>query len=460
MTSRRDPPTKSKDLSAGHSGPVIIKAHNLKNRVPLSSLANVGCKKDSGIAANSWMTNVTVYPRPDSTAAALAKPTTDVTGAQVAEPDRPSASDNVEFALQSLFHSDNSMLVSTPNQNPKHMSVESVEKILKSPSPEKSDDDDVTIVYESYASQNVPSNPACDAKLPVVKPFVSEPVNAKTTTKVLILRKKNSDNNVKSGIVKTGNSTSAKNVNPIKYDRFINMNSVGNTEKNKSDSKKYIDQISPKTSSSTTMANTKNDTKLECKGTNKNYCNSKAINNYSTFQVRPTSNNLGDKEGTYVQVENALEEMFAGIEDSSDPSATIKQLNLSTTSAENNLSTPGTQPSRNRKNSFNIVNIPAKTNKKNLSKTLKPTSASTKGVKYNKPNSSSSSKESLSLDPMKKVPMIHIEGSKENPLNAHIINSIKSEEEESSNGRMSVKRKLGNGDPGLASFFFQPRCNE
>lgn len=434
MTSKGDTPAKSKNLSAGHSGPVIIKAHNLKNRVPLSSLANVGCKKDSGMAANSWMTNVTIYPRPDSDTD-MAKATTDVPGT-VAEPDRPSASDSVEFALQSLFNSDTSIFVSTPNQNPRQISAESVEKILKSPLPANDDDDDVTIVYDSYSTQNAPNIPNCDVKPPVTQPSVGEPANPKTT-KVLILRKKNSDNVVKSGAVKTGSLT-AKNVNQTKNDR-PSINSIDSSEKSKSNLKKNIDQISPKTSSP--MTNAKNDTKFESKSVK---ISNKSVKSNTTVQ----GSTSGDKEGTFVQVENELEKMFAGIEDNSDPTK-IKQPKSMAPSAKNNLSSQLTQ---NINSSFNSIITAAKTNKKNPSKNMKPTGASLKGVKLNKQNSSSFSKESPSLEPVKKVPMIHIEGSKENPINAHIVNSIKSKEEESSNAKMSLKRKLGNTDPGLTFF--------
>jgi hypothetical protein len=42
--------------------------------------------------------------------------------------------------------------------------------------------------------------------------------------------------------------------------------------------------------------------------------------------------------------------------------------------------------------------------------------------------------------------VIHIEGSKENPISVQIINSIKTEEEESSDSKSAAKRKSGKTD--------------
>lgn len=461
MTSKGDAQRKSKDLSAAHSGPVIIKAHNLKNRVPLSSLANVSCKKDAGITANSWMTNPNVYQRSDSTATTMAKTTNDVNDVPRTEPERPSASDNVEFALQSLFHSDTSILNSTPPiQSSKHMSAESVEKILKSPSPEKSDDEELTILYDSYANRNAPSDQAGDAKSSVTKPPVSEPANAKTTTKVLILRKKNSDI-AKTSIGRTNNLTPPKSMHPINCER-LNMKSVEDIEKNKCDPKNNH-QISSETPSSVlTILAEKNDARPECEVSCQNVSIDKVDNKKSTFRVAPKRTNLRSEVTPYVQVENELEKMFAGVDDGSNknPSVMTKKLNSSSTSAKSNtsISSPCTGLSQSSQNAFISPNIPAITSKKNLSRKPNGSAASMKkGKANNKQNSSSSSKESSLSIETRTVPVIHIEGSKENPINAHIVNSIKSKESELCNGKMAVKRKLGENDPGLSfflSFFF------
>lgn len=485
VTTKSDVQKESMDLSASHGGPVSIKtvsaasfpkmltvngaaaSQDLKNHVTPSSQANVDCKRDPEfglMATNSSMTNVTANQTLNFGGAAT---TNDVTTcAPRVEPDVSLVSDNVEFALESLFHSETSMVVSMPpSQNPKDMCVESVEKILKSP--EGSDEDDLTILYDSHTSGNMPINAVSDAKPSVEKPPAGQPTNDKAASKVLILKKKNCDCNVQTAtsIVQTGDLTSAKSIKPIDCERLNDV--IDNVDKNNCDARD-TDQISPVqvvSSSSSTTTNTTNDARLEQKAIDSSIGSCKSANENFASKAEPFIN-VGTEEITFVQVENELEKMFAGIEDSSDPLASTKQPNLSTTSvdAQNNssLNSSCTQLSQSSTNLFDSVNVPAKTSKKITSKKSKPSGASMKSMKDKQKSSSSikeSSSSSSSLETMKRVPVIHIEGSKENPISAHIINSIKSEEDDVSDGRTSAKRKLGKSDRGLSCFFLFNNLN-
>lgn len=469
-TSKSEFQKESMDLSASHDGPVTIKTAPATsshlavngdaighNHVIPSSQANVECKREPQFhltPAISSMTNVTVDQKPNFVGTAT---TNNIPCAPKAETDVSLASDNVEFALESLFHSDTSVVVPTPpTQNPKDMCVESVEKLLKSP--EGSDDDDLTILYDTDTSKKNPNNSDVDAKQPLKQPPVG--TNDKTDAEVLI--NKNCDCNVKTdamtSIVEAEDLMSTKSIERIKCEERLNDIKLIENVENNCDAKN-TDQISSEqaSASSLTVANATNDIKPEPRVIGKNAGSSNAANENFAPKIAP-GNSVGTEEITYVQVENELEKMFAGIEDSSDPLAPTQPQNLSTTSVDplNNLSlnTSNTQLPQGSTNLFDSVNVPAKSSKKKTSKKSKPGGASIKSMKDKQKSSSSLKELSSSLDTMRRVPVIHIEGSKENPISAHIINSIKSEDDDVSDGRTSAKRKLGKSDPGLISIFF------
>lgn len=418
-------------------------------------------------------------------------------------PTMPSAPDNVEFALESLFHSDTSLTVTPPAQNPRTLCVESVEKILKSPSPDS--DDELTILYDSHSDKITVPGRDVDAK--PEKPLAKA---ADKTTKVLILKKKNCD-----CAPKTSNSTSTAKATkpPAKCERLNDVKPSETAKKTNCDAKNG-DRNEASTNptqdpkDNLTLKTESSNVRSEEKPVEKN-TRSKAIANSTSktepdeekpianarsgadtaVKTEPTSEpkekitrsraadqpvktepsndekstdaskaaskeSANNEEITYVQVENELEKMFAGIEDSTangsdkDPLAAAK-------CDSNNLSTMSTPHSRNSANLFDGVKA-AKASKKKASKKSKPAGSKMK----EKQKSSSSFKETTSSSlEARRVPVIHIEGSKENPISAHIINSIKSEEDDVSDGRTSAKRKLGKSDRGLC-YFWSPRCNE
>ncbi len=93
----------------------------------------------------------------------------------------------------------------------------------------------------------------------------------------------------------------------------------------------------------------------------------------------------------------------------------------------------------------------SKTNKKKNSKKLKANLSKIPKeiVKETKLKSSTSVKEPLIDNVLaKRIPVIHVEGSKENPISTQIINSIKSEDDDVSDGKTAAKRKLAKNDLG------------
>lgn len=401
VSTKNDVQNESMDLSSSHGGKIVASppkmvaingdvAQDLK-----SHAAPANCK--SPIACtNASVTNVTTNQKFGPT-------TNDVTRAKPIS----LVPDNVEFALESLFHSETSVIVPTP----KDMCVESVEKLLKSP---EGSDDDLNVLYDSHISEKVPTNSASDTKS-TEKPSVGQ-----AATEVIV---KNCDCNVKTG------STSA--VSDLMSAKSINCERLNDVIEKNCDARD-TDQILPEQASTVT-----NDTSLgnasSCKPAN--------------FAAKPEPC-VGNEEITYVQVENELEKMFAGIEDSSDPLMPVNSSATCIDAQNSSLNLSATQVSRSSTNLFDSVHVPAKTRKKKTSKKSKP--AGTSKSAKDKQKSSSSFKESSSTS--QRVPVIHIEGSKENPISAHIINSIKSEEDDVSDGRTSAKRKLGKSDRGLNFF--------
>ncbi|XP_065225708.1 uncharacterized protein CG5098 isoform X2 [Planococcus citri] len=341
--------------------------------------------------------------------------------------------DRVESILETMFHSDtksststtsSSVTVNTPPCKTLDLRGESVEKILKSPSPVHGDhlESDLGLnssEFESTRDSSTMNSLVTDVTVTNdTKPTKDDHDNSP---------KPSDDSNIEKLEKLVSNKQSDNQKIPTNSSKIENLGLVDDCDtppvKSKSNTEPATDLSSVKTEpKEAPNSSSKKDTAVSAKKSDTN-------------KEVPAKSKNRKEEITYVQVESELEKMFAGIEDiSMDP---VKSIQADDSSKRNPA------PKTTNLSSHSAANdIQAKPVKKKSSKKSK--SASTKkDAKKHSINSKDTSTDSVSF---KRVPVIHVEGSKENPINVQIINSIKLEEDDISDAKTAAKRKQGKCD--------------
>lgn len=327
----------------------------------------------------------------------------------------PISPDHVESILETMFHSEgrtsltpcSPVIVAVPSCKSAldDLRAESVEKILKSPSPEKSDKEfnfDMDLLDESSD---------CD------KPNEESRVNNTTPDKLPNSACKE-QSSTETNVSKVSEQCSGKSECNV-----INANPVTKSEAKEPGKEVPSSEVGPLQNGVTDSTKTKTKSSVDEKS------------------------KTGSDENTYVEVENELEKMFAGIEDSevndTDPL---------------NAALRNSTPKKSKADSLqhNLQPPLVKTGKKKSSKKSKSTSSTGASSSKKKSKAKSVNAKDASTDSVlsKRVPVIHIEGSKENPTVVQIINSIKLEEDDVSDGKTAAKRKQSTSDRGKQRILF------
>lgn len=396
------------------------------------------------------------------------------------------SNDNVESALETLFQSDSkssivavtsSVIVSAQSCKNSNLRAESVEKILKSPSPEKLDSElspesmledldmssgvvemkvaskakrkiysiNLTSDFDAISPQETNS---CDRSIESENESNSSDNKIKNlsdssqfTKNITVFTEKLVEcvKTVSSEIVETENDSRTE-LNTV-CERTDNLQSH---ERMHSNVPTQNIEFEEKVDSENGLNKAQKDNIVKCENSDKQASES----NSQKFGIQNKNKN---DEITYVEVESELEKMFAGIEDNAGRDTDADPLNAVPSDSSNvdpNYVCPC--PSSTNVNTHKFSeNFPApKTNKKKSSKKSKTNNSSLKSSKEAKGRQVASMKENSTDISARRVPVIHIEGSKENPINVQIINSIKVEEDELSDSKMAAKRKLGKNDRG------------
>lgn len=388
-------------------------------------------------------------------------------------------SDNVESALETLFQSDGrsftptsvpSVIVSAQSCKKSDFRAESVEKILKSPSPEKLDELSPEAMLEELEK--------CEAAEPKVVSKATNKLYSPSVVSVDVMSAKKTSSCDMSKSEKKSNcsdldqpgvnlSQPGSNTNLVaKLARTEKAASTENSELLNNFTKTDLDTrtyniVNKKTNVQNKEQECSNalknvDTKEKAKSGNESNSRPQLIPD-STSKVgslKPGSKNTNkmdpktcNDEITYVEVESELEKMFAGIEDNGSHDTDVDPLNAlpSDSAIDPCHSSPHvTSNTRYCQSVMENFPTPKKTYKKKSSKKSKSNISSLKS------QSKTKSRENSSADSItaRRVPVIHVEGSKENPISVQIMNSIKVEEDDLSDSKTAAKRKLGKHDRG------------
>lgn len=395
------------------------------------------------------------------------------------------SNDNVESALETLFQSDSkssivavtsSVIVSAQSCKNSNLRAESVEKILKSPSPEKLDSElsPESMLEDLDVSSGVEMKVASKAKRKIYSINLPSDFDAVSPQEINSCDRSigsekesnSSDNKIKnlsdsSQLTKNVTVFTEKLVECVKTfsTEIVETENVNRTELNtvcertdnvQSQEREHSNiptqniEFEEKVDSENDSNKAGKDNIVKCENTDKQASESNS-------QKSGIQNKNKSDEITYVEVESELEKMFAGIEDNAGRDTDADPLNAVTSESSNvDPNYVGPCPSSSNVNLHkSSENFPApKTNKKKSSKKSKTNNSSLKSSKEAKGRQAASVKENSTDISARRVPVIHIEGSKENPISVQIINSIKVEEDELSDSKMAAKRKLGKNDRG------------
>lgn len=429
------------------------------------------------------------------------------------------STDNVESVLETMFHSSSkspiasglsSVIVST--QSCKTARAESVEKILKSPSPEKCEDKSISPTKFNFADSNIINDHNLELENKEELDDLSKNENVSNNSNILnISLKKDHDFNFKNSEALNSSDSVSCSIKKVSKQPNISKISPDNnkieqlvdelTNESSTNLKETCDQLIHEESNVCTIEELDNKEKaiveensnqfqnieqksavanqlavttvghdksisivsekdLELKSTFNENSENSLIENGTIKEKQLSKNKTRDEEITYVEVESELEKMFAGIEDNeiretdTDPLKSLPGESLTMKVESTHCGTSHTivndKYSQQTVESLNNFHAMTKVNKKKYSKKLKSSNTS-KNFKEIKMKPSSSLKENTSVDNIitKRIPVIHVQGSKENPISAQIINSIKLEEDDFSDGKVAAKRKLGKSDQGV-----------
>lgn len=343
-------------------------------------------------------------------------------------------SDHVESILETMFHSDvkssvtsttSSVIVTAQSCKTPDLRAESVEKILKSPSPERCDNLESDLELNSSELETAKDGELADVSSSVADLTID--LEADASPKLTIDESRDKEVEIvdltADKTVIAQETAPSEKTDPISknIDEQLAMMDEFEVEPPKKD------EISSKPEKCDKPESQKDDTE------------------------KPKASDLGkdhekgknrNEEITYVEVETELEKMFAGIEDTEKNNVDNDPLNaMPTDSSVTDTSKLSPRPATEPLPSSGQAPIVKATKKKSSKKSK---SASVK--------KDTKSKHPLSKDTdnviFKRVPVIHVQGSKENPISVQIINSIKLEEDDISDAKNAAKRKQSKSDRG------------
>lgn len=391
-------------------------------------VSNPPAKKElvSVIAANPLREKSTEMGVKSIPEVITANKTNDTAESQKPKNEQNIPADHVESILETMFHLDTKSSSSTASSvivtNPPCEATESVEKILKSPSPVRSDHLESDLDFNSSEFDSTKDSSTMNSITDVTNEPVEDihdnsrkPSNDSNNEKLpKTVSGKKSDNKKSQKI-----PTNSSNIKDLGLADDSDISPVSKNGKSEPATDLSSIKIEPN--------NVENQPKKEPASDKKS----------NTIKAVPGKSKNNKEEITYVEVETELEKMFAGIEDiSTDP---LKSTQTDSGPNESSKLNPNESASNASANETSTKPAKKKSSKKYKSISTK------KDTKKHSINSKDTSTDSVNF---KRVPVIHVEGSKENPINVQIINSIKLEEDDISDAKTAAKRKQGKCDRG------------
>lgn len=375
--------------------------------------------------------------------------------------------DHVESILETMFHSDSkscapstvsSVIVTAQSCKSNDLRAESVEKILKSPSPERSDNLSLESDSELNSSEMDSTKGENNAKTDLVSECKIDSDNLSKSNDVDDILKKGSEKPLTSKTVCLKSDTQVESSYSLgeKVGKTVDED-LGLIE-SEDESESGNDRLTIATDSVADLSNKIKNNKAaeseylkkleeDCIVVEVDLEKGKKQINESNIKTEGPKNKKSDEEITYVEVESELEKMFAGIEETGGDPLNALQTDVSITDTSKLNASNVTTDASFSQPVIGSDNLPAPTKTKKKSSKKSKSGSNKKDAKS---KHSATSRDNPSSDGVicKRVPVIHVEGSKENPISVQIINSIKSEEDDISDAKTAAKRKQGKCDKG------------